>query len=26
MEDLFFMLKQKPIVKEKEDAADFEYK
>jgi ABC-type transport system involved in Fe-S cluster assembly fused permease/ATPase subunit len=26
MEDLFFMLKQQPVVKEKEDAAEFEYK
>ena len=26
MEDLFFMLKQKPVVKEKDDAKEFEYK
>lgn len=26
MEDLFFMLKQKPVVIEKADAKDFEYK
>lgn len=26
MEDLFFMLKQKPVVQEKEDAKEFEYK